>query len=217
MRALLLATLSLLPARSAAGKFDAFADCASCVAGGHGWSLAKSKCGGFKTKVCPAVPPPPPPPAPPVTVPAADPAATTMGVDPHADATEFYGKLPVVGELERVEWDYEVRAACALLLLLVAAAAPCPLAPVFVIYPLRAACPAVDSRPRGRGPGAGCRLREHTGCVGQASRPAELAGDQGVGRVQTVPPRPPARLPRPSHRGRRETEGQGSSSVTAVT
>ena len=64
----------------AAGKFDQYNTCAKCIGAGYGWSEAKNKCGGYKTRACPqevpayptnnaanfasteAVQPPPPPP-----------------------------------------------------------------------------------------------------------------------------------------------------------
>ena len=33
-------------------SFDQFQTCSSCVAAGHGWSSAKHRCGGFKTRRC---------------------------------------------------------------------------------------------------------------------------------------------------------------------
>jgi protein glucosyltransferase len=36
--------------------FQSFSSCASCVAAGFGWSVARSKCGHFKNKQCPSTP-----------------------------------------------------------------------------------------------------------------------------------------------------------------
>ena len=53
-RAMVLLALLCLPSMSVAHGFDDFATCQACVAAGHGWSVAKSKCGGFSNRVCPA-------------------------------------------------------------------------------------------------------------------------------------------------------------------
>ena len=59
---------ALAPVHS--GRFDAYTTCDSCVEAGFGWSVRKSKCGGYPNKQCadgksPPPPPTPPPPPPP--------------------------------------------------------------------------------------------------------------------------------------------------------
>eukprot|EP01044_Picomonas_judraskeda_P025916 COSAG03_NODE_7680_length_885_cov_0.760814_1_plen_281_part_10 len=106
---LLLATLLLLSllAQLDAGRFDVYADCESCVADGHGWSATKNKCGGFKSKACHAGA------GNMLTSSTFDSPAKSLGQHRpserllEADATEFYGKLPVIGEIKRMQWDYE--------------------------------------------------------------------------------------------------------------
>ena len=45
--------LALLTESSSRPPFTQYADCASCVGAGFGWSVKKGKCGGYANKDCP--------------------------------------------------------------------------------------------------------------------------------------------------------------------
>lgn len=72
------ATALLLLARADHKNLARFSTCASCVEAGLGWSPKKRKCGGFANKICPS---------------------------PRNVSGSFFGALPIVGEVPRIQWD----------------------------------------------------------------------------------------------------------------
>ena len=48
----MLALTCIIPSALAGVNFDAYSSCDACVAAGFGWSIAKSKCGGYANRDC---------------------------------------------------------------------------------------------------------------------------------------------------------------------